>query len=199
MKVALDALVSAVVTMVLLVALLHSSRLRRRTWDEVAPHLREFDWAEARVLFDREQEDQSRFMSPTFRRDQRAQLECAKEYVSRASHNSRIVLEWATTERRDMIDHSLEYLPSVVEAIDRLRKEARRFRWIAFADLSQMWLLSLSHFDRWHFMPIPSVAARRKVFASDILQSYEKVKEAAAALARAAYADEQTALILAKM
>jgi|SRR5579862_615376 len=199
MKIALTALTSTVATLTLILVLLYSSRLRRRTWDEVAPYLREFDWAEAKLLFDHEQEDRDKVLSPTFRRDQRARLECVKEYVGRAHHNCRIVLEWAVTEHRDMVDHHLDYEPPVVEAIRTLRKEARRYRWIALIDLTFMWLLSLSHFDRWRFMPIPSVAARRKVFSADVLQSYERVRQAAATLARVAYAEDQTELILAKM
>lgn len=190
---------TAVALATLTVSLFNWSRQKRRTWDEVAPHLREFDWPEARITFDHEQEERSRVLSPTYRRDQRSRLECAKEYVSRAYHNCRIVLEWGTTEWRDMIDLHLEYEPLVVEAIKALRKEAAAFRWIALMALSYMWLLSLLHFDQWRFMPVPGIAARRKVFSADILQSYERVKQAAATLARVAYAEEQTDLILAKM
>jgi hypothetical protein len=62
-----------------------------------------------------------------------------------------------------------------------------------------MWLLSLLHFDEWRFMPVPSIAARRKVFSADVLQSYERVRQAAAHLARVAYSEVDSQLILAKM
>lgn len=182
-------------------ALSNWSRLKKRTWDEYCPNLRQFDWEEARILFDHEEEERLRDLRDPlqFRRDQRARLDLAMELIGRAYHDSRLSLEWSSTEWRDMFDLHLEYDPELVEAIRLLRKESTSFNRIARAVLLQMWLFSLLHFDQWRFMPVPSVVARRKTFGQDILQAYERVRQAAANMARLAMSECEAELILSKM
>jgi hypothetical protein len=198
MKILVCSLVSAVATLALTTVLFYWSRLKKRAWDEYQPLLREFDWNEAKILFDHEEEDRQRLIRDPkqFRRDQRARLDLAMELVGRrAYHNSRLSAEWNNTEWCDMIDYHLEYEPEKVEAMRTLRRETAAFRWIALLDLTYMWLLSLA----WPIIPVPSIAARRKVFSADVLQSYERVRQAAANFARLAYSEEEAQLVLTKM
>jgi hypothetical protein len=181
-------------------ALSRYSRLRRRTWDEYYPHLREFDWNEASVLFNREEEDRVLAQNPMFvRREQRARLDLAIEMIGRAHHNTHLSFQWIYTEWRDMNDHHLEYEPELVEAMRKALSEIRRFMWMARYDLGYMRVLGLFHFNEWRFMPVPSVAARRKVFDNDVLQAYQRVKRSVADFARLAYSQEEVECILAKM
>jgi hypothetical protein len=183
-----------------LASLSHYSRLRRRTWDEYYPHLREFDWNEASVLFSREEEDRVLAQDQMFvRREQRARLDLAVEMIGRAYHNTCLSYEWIYTEWRDMNDHHLEYEPEVVEAMRRALIAIRRFVWMARYDLGYMRVLGLFHFDEWRFLPVPSVVARRKVFDNDVLQAYQRVKRSVADFARLAYSQEEVECILAKM
>lgn len=181
--------------------LYYCSRLKKRTWDEYYPNLRTFDWTEARILFDHEEEDRLRELRDRrqFRRDQRARLDLAMELIGRAYHDSRLSLEWCSTDWGDMIDLHLEYDPELVEAMRLLIKESTSFNRIARIVLSQMWLLSVINFEQWRFMPVPSIVALRKAFGQDILQSYERVRQAAANMARLAMSDDEARLVLAKM
>ena len=190
------------ITTIFLAFVLRSwTRLKKRTWDEYYPNLRQFDWQEARILFDHEEEDRLRDLRDPlqFRRDQRARLDLAVELLVRAYHDNRLSHEWVNTEWCDMIQYHLEYDFEQVEAMKLLRKETRSFKWIALFDLGHMWLLSLLHFERLRFMPVPSVVARRKVFGKDILQSYELVRQAAANMARLVMSEDEAQLVLAKM
>ena len=198
-------LVTIVATALIALILSKWSRFKKRTWDEYYAHLREFDWNEAKDLFDREEEDRLESIarasstSGIFRREQRSRLELAREMVGRSFHNTRLSFEWVYTEFRDMVNFHLEYEPAVVEAMEKVIEESRRFMWIARYDLAYMWLLSLTHFDEWRFMPVPSVVALRKVFDADVLQSYRRVKMAVVDFARLVYSQDEVDYILAKM
>lgn len=177
------------------------SRHKNLIWDEYYALLRQFDWEEAKLLFDNEEEDRRKAKDDPwlFRHEQRRRLEIAVELVSRALHNNRLSHQWVGTEWRDMMKHHLAYDPEVVEAMRRVRRKTRQFRRMALYDLAYMRFLSLLHFDDWRFMPVPSVVARRKVFNDDILQAYQRVQLAVANFARLAYSRVEEECILAKM
>jgi hypothetical protein len=180
--------------------MLHWSRHKNLIWDEYYPLLRQFDWEEAKLFFDNDEEDKRKDRDlGLFRHEQRRQLEIALELVGRAYHNNRLSRQWIGTEWRDMMKHHLAYEPEVVEAMRLIRRETGKFRRMALYDLAYMWLLSLLHFDEWRFMPVPSVVARRKVFNDDILQAYERVRLAVANFASLAYSEEEAECVLAKM
>jgi hypothetical protein len=193
-------LTTAVLTVCAL-AVIDWSRLKTRSYDDFSSVLRSFDLAEATMLFDHEEEDRLReIRDPVqFARDQRARLDQAREMIGNAYHNTRRACEWNNTEWYDMIRHHLVYEPPVIEAMKTLRQECAAFLRIAFWDLLYIWLLSLLHFDRWRLMPVPSITGLRKVGSEDILQAYERVRQAAANLARLAYSEAEAQLVLAKM
>ena len=194
-------LVTIVACFFIAFVLLNWSRRKKRTYDEFHPLLRKVDLAEARLLFDRSEEDrlESTCNPLEFRQKQRARLEMAIELVGRALHDNRLAREWNNTEWRDMIDQHLEYELPMTEAMKTLRRETWVFMLLAMVDLSYMWFLSLLHFDKLRFMPVPSIAALRKVGSRDIVQAYERVVQATANLARMGYSEEEAEVVLAKM
>ena len=176
-----------------LYALFHYSRLfKDRTLDEVIGYLRKVDWPEANRLFDVYEEEKLMgfWTRRDFRRSQRARLDRAAEFLECMYHNNRIFLQWGSTEHKDMLHHHLQYEPETLESIVQLVKTARRFRRIALVTMFRIGFLSLLHFDKLHFLPIPSIAALRKVGGADLLQSFEAVRDAAAKLAGTAYGEE---------
>jgi hypothetical protein len=201
MKTLACSFISVIVTGGASLVLANWSRYKKRGWDEYYPLLREFDWEEARYVFDHEQESRAkRGETPEkYRRDQRARLDLGIEMVCRAYHNNRLSYEFVHTDWRGMNDYHLEYKPDVVEAMKTALNETKRFKWMARYALIYMWLLSMLHFDEWRFMPVPSVVARRKVFDNDLLQAYDRMKQAIAHFVMLGYNEEAAELVLAKM
>jgi hypothetical protein len=164
---------------------------RDRTIDEVIGYLRSIDWDELRQLFDHEQEEKIRgfWISPNFRRTQRARLDQAREFLARMCYNCLLLFQWSNTEQKDKRKHHLEYEPAVTSSIRLLVQVTRRFYWISFWIRVKIFFLSLLNFDKLTFLPIPSVVALRTVRNTDLIELYAVVKKAVEGMA-SVYSEE---------
>ena len=176
----------------------HSILFKERTLDEVIGYLRKLDWQEMSRLFDPAEEEKliGFWTRRDFRRSQRARLDLAREFVECMYYDNRILFQWANTEHKDMRKHHLQYEPATVESILRLIDASRRFRRVALLALWKIRFLSFLHFDKLHFLRVPGVAALRNVGNTDLLRTFQSVKEAAVALA-GVYGEECALEILA--
>ena len=166
----------------------NQTHFKRRTIDEVADLLRKPDEDQLKALLDLEEDSRLRLLgrrnySP--RREQRARLDKLREQYYRLDHNGLIVYQWADTEWYDLNQHQLEesYGPELCAKIKELRSAALEFRVAIRVALAKIWLLSLIHFDKISFIPIPSVAALGRTGKIDLVNAYQKVKQAAVNLA----------------
>ncbi len=159
------------------------SSFNDRTLDDVAGFLRPISHQELERLFDPVGEQCQLQAFGNVRREQRARLDLSREYLGRMLHNTLIVSQWASTEWADMLKHQLNYDVDTRERILALRREAILFRLSASVVLARMWFWSLLHFDRWRFLPLPSVAGFRRSLDTDLLENYRKVKDSALSLA----------------
>lgn len=166
-------------------------QFRERTLDEVVGFLRHLDWEELNQLFDSSAEaGLTRFGMPlTFRRSQRVRLDKAAEFLERMQYDNRLLFQWASTEYKDMRSHHLDYDPQTLDSILQLIGTTRRFRRIVFHVILKIRLLSLLHFDKFSFLPIPSIAGLRNTGRNDLLHAFQAVRKAAVALA-AVYGEE---------
>ena len=176
----------------------HSTLFKERTLDEVIGYLRKLDWNEVSKLFDVNEEEKLMgfWTRREFRRTQRARLDLAGEFLECMYHNNRVLFQWGSTEYRDMRRHHLQYEPETLENIRQLVKTTKHFRQTAFAVICRIKLLSLLNFEKLRFLPVPGVAVLRSLWNTDLLQAYEAVVNAAAALA-SVYGEEYEQEIMA--
>lgn len=160
----------------------HLSQFSKRTWDDVPDFLRQINHAAVEKLFD-SQEEQEALAYSNSRRTLRCRLDLAREYVQNLCHNATIVCQWGETEWSDMVRHKLDYDEDTRKRILALHREAVTFLMACRVVRIKIWFWSLLHFDRWRLAPLPSVAALRHPGSIDLLQAYQRVKQAAAALA----------------
>jgi hypothetical protein len=161
----------------------------KRTWDEVPEFLRQLDPQVMEKLFDA-QEETGTLASGHLRRTRRARLALAREYLDRMQHNATIVYQWAETEWSDMVRHRLQYEPYTRQKIIALHRESITFLVAVRLAQTKIWFWSVLHFDKLKMIPLPSVAGQRRLGSLDLLEAYNQVKQAAAALA-GIYGDEQ--------
>jgi hypothetical protein len=163
----------------------HSTLFKERTLDEVVGYLRKLDWEEVSKLFDTHEEEKLMgfWTRREFRRTQRARLDLASEFLERMYHDNRIFFQWGSTEYKDMRRHHLQYEPETLKNIRQLVRATKEFRRIALIVIFKVKFLSLLNFEKLRFLPVPSVAALRTVWNGDLLQAYEAVVKAAAAMA----------------
>lgn len=178
-------ILEAVILGVLRILLHQRTLFKERTWDEVPELLRRLDGADVSKLFDMDAELDARMLrhSHRARRALRVRLDMAREYLRRMQHNALIIFQWADTEWSDMVRHGLSYDEETREKILTLRRETVVFRIAVMVVLGEIWLWSLLHFDKYLLLPIPRVGSLRRAGGIDILETYRKMKEAAAALA----------------
>lgn len=169
------------------------AQFSKRTLDDVPDFLRQVNHAAIERLFDPGAEAEA-LISGNPRRTMRARLDLAREYVQNLHHNVTIVYQWGETEWRDMVHYNLEYDEDLRQRMLALHREAITFRVSARMALAKIWLLSVLNFDKWPLIPHPSVAALRRPGNVDLLQAYQRVKVAAAALAWV-YGEEHSAEI----
>jgi len=132
------------------------------------------------------------FISRNARRNQRARLDLAREYIRRMYHNAVIVQQWANTERFYLMqglraqrgeaggippgaDHELP-------TIDALRRTAKACRFTCMLALAKIWFLMLLRFDLTRLLPIPNVSALERTGRTGLWLAYQEMKDAAALL-----------------
>lgn len=166
------------------------SQFTKRTWDDVPEFLRQINHAAMEKLFDVDEERDALAFGNS-RRALRCRLDLARVYVQNLHHNVTVVCQWGETEWSDMTRHNLEYDEDTRVKILALHREAVTFLVASRVALLKIWFWSLLHFDRLPAIPLPSVAALRQPGSIDLLHSYQRVKQAAAALA-SVYGEEQS-------
>ena len=178
-------ILEAVILGVLRIFLHQRTLFKERTWDEVPELLRRLDGADVSKLFDMDAESDARILrhSHRARRALRVRLDMAREYLRRMQHNALIIFQWADTEWSDMVRHGLSYDEETREKILALRRETIIFRVAVMVVLGEIWLWSLLHFDKYLLLPVPRFDSLRRAGSIDVLETYRKMKEAAAALA----------------
>ena len=136
---------------------------------------------------------------PSYRREQRARLELAQEYFTRMYYNNKVIRQWANTEWFDMKRKGLKYSVDEMMAIRQVMQETQAFRMFALGALVRGWFLSLLRFDDFKFIPfVPRIHKLRTFMGKDLLDQYECVKNAAAALSRL-YGENEPETLLALM
>ena len=160
--------------------------VRERTLDDVFPFLRSLERNEMAELFDVMEEAYKRLRTTEYRfcREQRVRLDLAREYFRRMLHNALIIHQWANTELRDNINKEPGYYNQREQQVITVCERASEFRMLTQVVLTKIWFLSLLHqLDKLHLAPALRVAALRKTGTADVLNLYERLKDAAAALA----------------
>lgn len=166
------------------------SQFTKRTWDDVPEFLRQINHTAVCRLFDGADEKESLAFGNS-RRALRCRLDLAREYVRSLQHNVTIVYQWGETEWQDMVRYRLEYDEDTRERILALHREAITFLVAARVALVKMWIWSVLQFEKWPVLPLSSVARLRAPGSVDLLAAYQKVKDAAAALA-SVYGEEHS-------
>jgi hypothetical protein len=188
MSLALIALLLFLATSILLGAaiLAHSfTKFRERTLDDVRTVLREVDVQILEEALDQDEEIDLRLLvrdREPYRREMRARLDIVREHTSRAAHNGLVVLQWASTEHEDMNRWIESYDAGQQQRIIALYREGKKFRRLALAYVTRTWFLCLWRFDKCRILPVPSVAALRRILGRDYLEAYKRLVEATAAL-----------------
>lgn len=184
-------MVAEAVGLAALCMLLHRlSRFTKRTWDDVPEFLRHINHEAVERLFDpREEAEALAFGNP--RRALRARLDLAREYVRSLHHNATIVYQWGNTEWSDMVRHNLDYDQETREKLLALHREAITFLVAARVVLVKIWLLGVLQSEHWPLRMCRSVATLARPGSLDLLHSYQRVKQAASALA-SIYGDEHS-------
>jgi hypothetical protein len=160
--------------------------VRERTLDDVFPFLRALDKDEMAQLFDPMGEAYRRYRSTDyrFRREQHVRLDLAREFFRRMQHNAVIIHQWANTELRDNINKEPGYYNEREQQVITVCERAVEFRMLSRIVLVKIRFLNLLHqLDKLHLAPALRVAALRKTGTADMLNLYERLKDAAAALA----------------
>lgn len=183
-------LAEAIVLTALFYVLRRLSQFTKRTWDDVPEFLRHINHEAVERLFDANDERATlAFGNP--RRALRCRLDLAREYVRNLHHNVTIVYQWGETEWQDMVRHHLEYDEDTRQKMLALHREAITFLVAARVAMVKMWLWSVVQFEKWPVLALASVAVLRTPGSVDLLHAYQRVKNAAAALA-SVYGEEHS-------
>jgi len=158
------------------------SQFKRRTWDDVPEFLRQVRFESVEKLFDAGEEKEALTFGNS-RRALRCRLDLAREYLRSLQHNVTIVYQWGETEWLDMVRHQLQYDEDTREKILALHREAITFLVAVRVALFKIWFWSVVQFEKWPALPLASVAGLRHPGSVDLLDGYQRVKTAAAALA----------------
>ena len=158
------------------------SQFTRRTWDDVPEFLRQVRFESVEKLFDADEEKEALTFGNS-RRALRCRLDLAREYLRSLQHNVTIVYQWGETEWLDMVRHHLQYDEDTREKILALHREAITFLVAVRVALFKIWFWSVLQFEKWPAIPLSSVAGLRRPGSVDLLEAYQRVKSAAAALA----------------
>src|SRR5438552_11410908 len=104
--------------------------LRERTIDDVKVFLRKIDWDDVREVFDgaRERYALRSQSGDHLRKTMRANLLKAREFLSRMSHNARIVHQWANTELKNLLHGAADSSPDQEHQLRETVQMAADFR-----------------------------------------------------------------------
>jgi hypothetical protein len=158
-------------------------RFPSRTEKEIIPYLREVDLERLKNLLNLADEGYLRLNLPpeAFRQEQRRRIDLTLEYYGRMSHNSLLVQQWANTEmRRSVMTRNRE----VTSASKELHNACIEFRIHALITRVRLhaWLFRTKALP---FVPVPFLAAARRIDSFDLVCSYERIKQEAEKLSRA--------------
>jgi hypothetical protein len=156
--------------------------------NEVTAFLRKTDWDEVREVFDRTRE---RYTWGTqsgshLRRTTRANILKAREFLSRMSHNARIVEGWAHTELKKRLNGAADFSTDQENQLREIVRIAAEFRRLSRMRRIKLTLWAALRADQWPLRQVPSIASLRNLGANgelDLIALYEEVKTAAAKLA----------------
>lgn len=112
----------------------------------------------------------------------RLDVEAIKVRFRRILANAEKPRHWAMFDRRMIRKKRLEYGPEVSDAIKEVLALERDLRWLVKRVLFRIWLWNLTAFERREWGPVPDL---RKLRIAEILQAYDKLKQASIDLARA--------------
>lgn len=158
------------------------SQFTRRTWDDVPEFLRPINHGAVKRLFDAAQETEA-LPSRNSRRVLRSRMDLAREYLRNLHHNVTIVYQWGETEWQHRVRHGPEYDGETRDKMLSLHREAITFLVAARVALVKIWLWSVVQFEKWPAVPCATMAGLRTPGSVDLLHAYQRVKDAAAALA----------------
>ena len=168
-------------------ALNRRSRFKWRILDEVAPFLQKPNLEQLSEALDVEEDlrlrerGRGRLGRPE-RRQLRVRMEIVRHEYRVMRGTALVGYEWGNTEWHDMIRHNLDYAPHEQQKIQELRTAGVHFAVAVNLALAKIWLLGLLPFEDWRFIPLPSVAALRRIGGIDLREAYVRVKEATIAL-----------------
>jgi hypothetical protein len=158
-------------------------RFPSRTESQVIPYLRGVDLENLKDLLNLAQEGYLRLnLSPVlFRAEQRRRIDLTLEYYGRMAHNTQLLGEWANTEyRRSSQSGNREAAATGRELLN----VCIEFRLHAFVMRTRLhaWLFRIRALP---FIPIPLLAAARRIDSFDLVYSYEQIRQGAEKLSRA--------------
>ena len=170
-------------------ALQFLGKFPRRTMDDVTPYLRATDFHELESLLDPALEVNFRLrLSPReFREWQRKRIHLLREHLLRMSHNSLVLIEWGNVELYSQERPSSDSAEVLAQELVQAGTEFRLYSLLALARL-QLWLVLRPH-------AMSSLARLRHLFGIDALNSYDRLKSAAATLGMAHGREYQQALL----
>jgi hypothetical protein len=178
-------LVQTAIVIVAVVVLRSLTRFRERTLDDVRTVLQEVDAQILEEMLNQDGETDLRLLQGdniAYRREMRARLDVVREHTGRAAHNSLVVLQWSGTEHADMNRWIESYSADQQQRIIALYSEGKQFRRLAVLYVARTWLFCLWRFDKWTILPVPSVAALRRIAGLDFIEAYKRLVEATAGL-----------------
>jgi hypothetical protein len=198
-------LVGGVFFAVLILLLQWQMRRRKRTIGEVADLMRKPDYDQIEELFRPRGQDLQHLMGDLFflrdRGARRAELELLQEQYRRLYHNSLVNKDLADTDWHDMRNDSEGEFEGLRERLGPLRNTAAECCKPLRIALALIWFWTLVHFlqlDRLKFLAIPEPAALRRLWGTDILETYQELKDAIAGM-REIYGEEECQTIVARM
>ena len=162
--------------------------LREYTIDDVKVFLRKIDWDDVREVFDgaRERYALRSQSGDHLRKTMRANLLKAREFLSRMSHNARIVHQWANTELKNLLHGAADSSPDREHQLRETVQMAADFRTLSRTRLIKLTVWTKLRADQWPLSLAPSIAGLRRLGPNgelDLIRLYEELKTNAATLA----------------
>jgi hypothetical protein len=186
-----DLIIIFLVGVALLVAIYTAIQFRgkfpKRTLEDVMPFLRPAEYQEIEALMDPAHETAFRLRMPAdeFAGWQRRRIHLMREYLSRMSHNSLVLIEWGNMEALKEEERGPAQCREKRLLAQELVQAATEFRLYSMLALTKLklWLILPSSIN--FLLPSPSLPSLRNVFGIDALKTYQRLKTAASGLSLA--------------